>query len=70
MEVLIGRVPATASIADRAAALEELISSKYAGRDINLIGHSMVGLMLYVFFDLPADTLLRVDWIADTWYRP
>ena len=42
VEVLIGRVPATASIADRAAALEELISEKFPGRDVNLIGHSMV----------------------------
>ena len=42
VEVLIGRVPATASIADRAAALEELIEEKFPGREVNLIGHSMV----------------------------
>lgn len=42
VEVLITRVPATASIADRAAILDEVISEKYEGRKINLIGHSMV----------------------------
>jgi triacylglycerol lipase len=43
-EVLITRVAATASIADRAATLEELISEKYPGRQVNLVGHSMGGL--------------------------
>lgn len=42
VEVLITRVPATASIADRAAILNDAISEKYNGRKINLIGHSMV----------------------------
>ncbi|KAI9632469.1 Alpha/Beta hydrolase protein [Dioszegia hungarica] len=44
VEVLITRVPATASIADRAAILNDAISEKYNGRKINLIGHSMGGL--------------------------
>ncbi|ORX36325.1 Alpha/Beta hydrolase protein [Kockovaella imperatae] len=44
VEVLIGRVPATGSIADRAAALEEMISSNFPDREVNLIGHSMGGL--------------------------
>ena len=43
-EVLITRVAATASIADRAATLEALISEKYPGRQVNLVGHSMGGL--------------------------
>lgn len=44
VEVLIARVPATASIADRAATLEQLIGEKYPGREVNLVGHSMGGL--------------------------
>lgn len=43
VEVLITRVPATASVEDRAKILEEVISEKFPGRDVNLIGHSMVG---------------------------
>ncbi|WVQ94713.1 hypothetical protein IAU59_001793 [Kwoniella sp. CBS 9459] len=43
-EVLIARVPATSSIKDRAAILNEVISEKYPGREVNLIGHSMGGL--------------------------
>ena len=38
------RVAATASIADRAATLEELIAAKFPGRQVNLVGHSMGGL--------------------------
>jgi len=38
------RVAATGSIADRAARLEELISEKFPGREVNLVGHSMGGL--------------------------
>lgn len=41
-EVLIARVAATASIAERAATLEDLIAKTYPGREVNLIGHSMV----------------------------
>ncbi|WVR03961.1 hypothetical protein IAU60_000960 [Kwoniella sp. DSM 27419] len=43
-EVLIARVPATSSIKDRAAILEQVISEKFPGREVNLIGHSMGGL--------------------------
>lgn len=43
-EVLITRVPATASIKDRAGILAETIAEKFPGRQINLIGHSMGGL--------------------------
>ncbi|CAA7268008.1 unnamed protein product [Cyclocybe aegerita] len=43
-EVLITRVPATSSPADRAKVLEEKISSVYPGRSVHLIGHSMGGL--------------------------
>jgi triacylglycerol lipase len=42
VEVLIARVPATASIKDRAAILDEFISEKFPGREVNLVGHSMV----------------------------
>jgi len=44
VEVLMTRVAATGSIADRAARLEELIAEKFPGRDVNLVGHSMGGL--------------------------
>ena len=43
VELLIARVPATSSIKERAQILEEAIAEKYAGREVNLIGHSMVG---------------------------
>ncbi|EIW68895.1 hypothetical protein TREMEDRAFT_68852 [Tremella mesenterica DSM 1558] len=43
-DVLITRVPATSSIKDRAAILEEAISERYPHQKINLIGHSMGGL--------------------------
>jgi len=36
------RVPATSSIKERAQMLEEAISEKYGGRQVNLVGHSMV----------------------------
>lgn len=41
-EVLITRVPATSSPLDRAKVLEKKISETYPGRDVHLIGHSMV----------------------------
>lgn len=41
-EVLIGRVPASASIEERAKVLCEQIEQAYPGREVNLIGHSMV----------------------------
>ena len=41
-EVLITRVPATSSPVDRARVLEQKISETYPGRDVHLIGHSMV----------------------------
>ncbi|RSH94528.1 hypothetical protein EHS25_004332 [Saitozyma podzolica] len=44
VDVLICRVPATSSIKDRAAVLEDLISERYPGQEVNLIGHSMGGL--------------------------
>lgn len=36
------RVPATSSIKERASMLEKAIAEKYGGRQINLVGHSMV----------------------------
>ncbi|GAA5976247.1 hypothetical protein JCM11641_001093 [Rhodosporidiobolus odoratus] len=43
-EVLIGRVPASASIEERARVLCDLIEERFPGREVNLIGHSMGGL--------------------------
>lgn len=43
-EVLVCRVPMSASIEERAKALREMIEAKYPEREINLIGHSMGGL--------------------------
>ncbi|KAM0789059.1 hypothetical protein ACM66B_003122 [Microbotryomycetes sp. NB124-2] len=43
-EVLIGRVPASASIEERAKVLCELIETTYPNREVNLVGHSMGGL--------------------------
>jgi triacylglycerol lipase len=37
-EVLITRVPATSSIADRARVLEQKVSEVYPGRDVHLVG--------------------------------
>ena len=42
VEVLITRVPATSSVHDRAKVLEEKIAETYPGREVHLIGHSMV----------------------------
>jgi hypothetical protein len=42
VEVLITRVPATSSVHDRAKVLEEKITETYPGREVHLIGHSMV----------------------------
>ncbi|KAE8266009.1 hypothetical protein A4X09_0g6346 [Tilletia walkeri] len=44
-EVLVTRVPMSASIADRASALKEQIEAHFEeGQEVNLIGHSMGGL--------------------------
>jgi len=50
VEVLITRVPATSSVHDRAKVLEEKITETYTGREVHLIGHSMVGTLLVGFF--------------------
>ena len=44
VDVLIARVPASASIEERAKVLCELIDRTFPGRDIALVGHSMGGL--------------------------
>ncbi|KAL7419640.1 lipase 2 [Cryptotrichosporon argae] len=44
VSVMIARVPATASIRDRATILEELIADRFPGQPVNLIAHSMGGL--------------------------
>ncbi|BGP47437.1 lipase 2 [Rhodotorula kratochvilovae] len=44
VEVMIGRVPASASIEERAKVLCQLIGERFPGREVNLIGHSMGGL--------------------------
>ncbi|GAA5933651.1 hypothetical protein JCM3775_003762 [Rhodotorula graminis] len=43
-EVMIGRVPASASIEERAKVLCQHIGERFPGREVNLIGHSMGGL--------------------------
>ncbi|KAG0149609.1 hypothetical protein CROQUDRAFT_39614 [Cronartium quercuum f. sp. fusiforme G11] len=44
VEVLVARVPASASIEERARILAQFIEEKLPGREVNLIGHSMGGL--------------------------
>ncbi|GAA5986829.1 hypothetical protein JCM10908_000914 [Rhodotorula pacifica] len=44
VQTLVGRVPASASIEERAKVLCQLIGEKFPGQDVNLIGHSMGGL--------------------------
>ncbi|KWU47427.1 alpha/beta-hydrolase [Rhodotorula sp. JG-1b] len=44
VQTLIGRVPASASIEERAKVLCQMIGEKFPGQDVNLIGHSMGGL--------------------------
>ena len=46
VEVLVTRVPATSSVHDRAKVLEEKITETYPGREVHLIGHSMVSEIL------------------------
>ena len=63
-EVLITRVPATSSVADRAKVLEEKISTMYPGRNVHLIGHSMVNTL----YTIPGTLFLndnRAAWTAD-----
>lgn len=48
VEVFIGRVPASASIEERAKVLCEMIGERFPGREVNLIGHSMVRLSFSV----------------------
>ncbi|BGP15387.1 lipase 2 [Rhodosporidiobolus nylandii] len=43
-EVMIGRVPASASVEERAKVLCEMIEERFPGREVNLVGHSMGGL--------------------------
>lgn len=57
------RVPATSSIKERAQMLEEAISEKYGGRQVNLVGHSMVCPLCQLVTSL---TLSRVVSIVDT----
>jgi len=64
VEVLIGRVPASASIEERAKVLCEMIGERFPGREVNLIGHSMVSSCLLnrdhcqLFSDLTHQNLL------------
>lgn len=52
VEVLIGRVPASASIEERAKVLCEMIGERFPGREVNLIGHSMVSYYSFAPVDL------------------
>lgn len=65
VDVLITRVPATSSIKERASILEEAIAEKYGGREVNLIGHSMVSLATYWDESRQAESY-RVVLIVDT----
>lgn len=47
-EVMITRVPATSSTKVRSEILMAAIEEKYPGREVNLIGHSMVGLSVAI----------------------
>lgn len=42
VELMIAKVPATSSAAQRAEILVKAIEEKFAGRQVNLVGHSMV----------------------------
>lgn len=44
VDLHVAKVPMSASIEERAQALRQVIDSKFAGRDVNVIGHSMGGL--------------------------
>ncbi|UZJ51111.1 hypothetical protein CBS101457_000431 [Exobasidium rhododendri] len=44
VEVLVAKVPMSASIEERAASLRELIEKQFPNREVNLIAHSMGGL--------------------------
>ncbi|KAG8862057.1 hypothetical protein FRC20_011370 [Serendipita sp. 405] len=46
IDILITKVPATSGVEERAKVLEETIASTYPGREIHLIGHSMVNFPL------------------------
>lgn len=61
VEVLITRVPASASIEERARVLSEVIAQQLPGREINLVGHSMGGLdaRLLVSYLKPKDFKVR-----------
>ena len=62
VEVLIARVPATSSIKDRAAILEETISEKYPNQKVNLVGHSMGGLdCRYLISEFPSKRFTPVS---------
>lgn len=44
VEFLVGKVPTSATIEERATALRDLIEEKFPHREVNVIGHSMGGL--------------------------
>jgi triacylglycerol lipase len=50
-EVMITRVPATSSTKIRSEILMAAIEERYPGREVNLIGHSMVSLGPLIFFE-------------------
>lgn len=46
IELMIAKVPATSSAAQRAEVLLAAIEEQFPGREVNLVGHSMVSLVL------------------------
>lgn len=71
-EVFIGRVPATSSIEERAKILKEEIEKKFEGREVNLVGHSMVcgshssSINQVLTFSL-VSMACREGWTVGTW---
>ncbi|KAG9049710.1 hypothetical protein FS837_009355 [Tulasnella sp. UAMH 9824] len=60
-EVLITRVPATSSPAERAGVLAKIITERYKGRSVHLIGHSMGGIdCRYVASHLQGEDTFKV----------
>lgn len=51
VEVLIAEVPSAASIEERARVLCQLIEDTFPGREVNLVGHSMVSLAFLAELD-------------------
>jgi triacylglycerol esterase/lipase EstA (alpha/beta hydrolase family) len=72
IELMIAKVPATSSAAQRAEVLLAAIEEQFPGREVNLVGHSMVSLVVkrddLLICVRNSNTILlcdRVGWTAD-----